>query len=202
MKKPYSTLIGVFVVSCLAACASTPEVTPKTAAELMQESKLALDNGKIDTAVSLLESASKTNPADPAPWLKQAQVFFEADNYPAAIQAADEAMKRDPINKDAKAIAVVASLRVAIRALSDMNQDSLLRGSKRSEAERLARALRETLAQDQLIPIEEPPVAKKPSKKRSYTPRAKVSSSQPTPSAPSVEKPAAKAASNPFGALR
>ncbi|MEN3109832.1 tetratricopeptide repeat protein [Uliginosibacterium paludis] len=179
----------------------------------MKESQAALDSGKIETAVSLLETASKANPSDAAPWLKQAQVYFDADNYPAAIQASDEAMKRDPLNKDAKAIAVVASLRVAIRALSDMNQDSLLRGSSRSEAERLARALRETLAQDQLVPISDPKQSagkRAPARRPAASAPAKTGSSETPASAPVTAAPAAAApakssgssSGNPFGALR
>lgn len=203
----FSALIST---SLLSACVTAPQQAPKTTAELMKESQAALDSGKIETAVSLLETASKANPSDAAPWLKQAQVYFDADNYPAAIQASDEAMKRDPLNKDAKAIAVVASLRVAIRALSDMNQDSLLRGSSRSEAERLARALRETLAQDQLVPIEDP---KQAARKRAAASRkapgspAKASSAEapaaaPAATAPAPTKSSGSSSGNPFGALR
>jgi tetratricopeptide (TPR) repeat protein len=155
MKNPGFVSFAISIILFMSGCQTVQEVTPKTSAQLVEESQIALNSGKRETAVALLESASKTNPSDAKPWLKQAQLHFDADNFPAAIQAADEAMKRDPANKEAKAIAVVSSLRVAIRALADMNQDGLLRGSSRSEAERLARALRETLAQDQLIPIEE-----------------------------------------------
>jgi len=213
MKTAYLIVSAIVSASLLSACASAPEVKVKTTAELMKESQTALDNGKIETAVSLLETASKSNPADATPWIKQAQVQFDADNYPAAIQAADEAMKRDPVNKDAKAIAVVASLRVAIRALSDMNQDSLLRGSNRSEAERLARALRETLAQDQLVPIVDPKTTtkKRPLKRGAATNNAASTAATPATapaasaspsSAAAPAKSSGSAASNPFGSLR
>ncbi len=208
--KTANLIISAFIsASLLSACATAPQQAPKTTAELMKESQAALDSGKIETAVSLLESASKANPSDAAPWLKQAQVYFDADNYPAAIQASDEAMKRDPLNKDAKAIAVVASLRVAIRALSDMNQDSLLRGSSRSEAERLARALRETLAQDQLVPLNEPktPANKRAPARRPATGAAAKSAAPeapatPAPAATTPAKSSGSSAGNPFGALR
>ncbi|NSL57080.1 outer membrane protein assembly factor BamD [Uliginosibacterium aquaticum] len=156
MKSIVLPVISLSLILLVTGCALSPQTpAPKTTAQLIEESQTALNSGNRETAVALLESASKNNPADATPWLKQAQLHFDADNYPAAIQAADEAMKREPANKQAKAIAVVASLRVAIRAISDMSQDSMLRGSNRSEAERLARALRETLAQDQLVPLED-----------------------------------------------
>lgn len=199
MNKASSLITTLCSLALISGCATAPEVKPKTSAELIKESQVALDNGKIETAVSLLESATRSNPADATPWLKQAQVYFDADNYPAAIQASDEAMKRDPVNKEAKAIAVVASLRVAIRALSDMNQDSLLRGSNRSEAERLARALRETLAQDQLVPIEEPKTNNRRANRRA--PARNAAPARPAAAAPATPA-AAPATGNPFGALR
>lgn len=209
MKTAFFVISAAISVSLISGCATAPETKVKTTAELMKESQAALDNGKIETAVSLLESASKSNPADATPWIKQAQVQFDADNYPAAIQAADEAMKRDPANKDAKAIAVVASLRVAIRALADMNQDSLLRGSNRSEAERLARALRETLAQDQLVPIEDPKAnSKKRPAKRTTSPGTPATGSNtpptatPAPAAATGKSSGSSSTGNPFGSLR
>jgi len=200
----HSLLICLFLIS---GCASSPEVSQKSTAQLIEESSAALSSGKRETAIALLDNASKSNPASATPWLKQAQLHFETGNYPAAIQAADEAMKRDPANKEAKAIAVVASLRVAIRALSDMSQDSVLRGTNRSEAERLARALRETLDQDVLLPIDPPKVSTERNQNkagRNVTTRqsVRVPPSPATTPAPVSTKPQAATTGSPFGALK
>jgi hypothetical protein len=205
----HSSIICLFLIS---GCASSPEVSQKSTAQLIEESSAALSSGKRETAIAPLDNASKINPASAPPWLKQAQLHFEADNYPAAIQAADEAMKRDPANKEAKAIAVVASLRVAIRALSDMSQDSVLRGTNRSEAERLARALRETLDQDVLLPIDPPKAGAERNQNKTgrnvttrqpvrVPPSPQVSSPGTTP-APVSAKPQAATTGSPFGALK
>lgn len=160
--------------------------------------------------MELLSASARANPASAMPWVKMAQVHFDADNYPSAIEAADEAMKRDPSRRDAKALAVVASLRVAVRALSDMSSDTSLRGNTRSEAERLARSLRETLGQDELVPLVEdtpaksrtsrpsaarPAAAASPSTKPAAVPAAAVAPSAATKATPG-------AAPNPFSSLK
>lgn len=198
MKTLNITLPAALSILAISGCVTVTETKPRSTAELLQESQTALDTGKIEKAVSLLDEASRNAPADALPWLKQAQVHFDADNYPAAIQAADEAMKRDPSSKEAKAIAVVASLRVAVRALADMNQDSLLRGSSRTEAERLARALRETLALDQLVPIE-PSKSNKRTTNKPRTPASRQSSGGRPPTQPPRS---GNTGGNPFGSLR
>jgi hypothetical protein len=122
----------------------------------MQEGTQLLDQGQKEKGLAMLSAAARANPASADPWAKTAQAQFDAENYPASIVAADEAQKRDPTRKETKAIAVVASLRVAVRALTDMREDSALRGNTRSEAERLARMLRETLGQDVLVLVPVP----------------------------------------------
>lgn len=146
----YALVLSVALTGCFAG----GNTNTKPLNDLMADSNAALTAGKTDKAIETLNLAAKENPTSAQPWLKQAQIHFDNGNYPAAIQASDEAMKRDSTNRDAKAIAVVASLRVAVQALNDMNKDSTLRGSKRSEAERLAYALRETLNQDVLVPLD------------------------------------------------
>jgi tetratricopeptide (TPR) repeat protein len=201
----FASFVYIFVL-LISGCASVSEIPQKTTAQLLEESSAALSSGKRETAIALLDTASKNNPGSAAPWLKQAQVHFEADNYPAAIQAADEAMKRDPASKEAKAIAVVASLRVAIRALADMSQDSTLRGTNRSEAERLARALRDTLDQDVLVPLA-PTKAGSPrtSPVRGTKPDAISATRQaqtPTPVVTAPKSATPSATGSPFGALK
>lgn len=146
-------------------------------AKLMQEGTQLLDQGQKEKGLAMLSAAARANPASAEPWAKTSQAQFDSENYPAAIVAADEAQKRDPTRKETKAIAVVASLRVAVRALADMREDSALRGNTRSEAERLARMLRETLGQDVLVPV----------------PQAEDSRAGPRRSGPSVQTPTGSA---------
>lgn len=211
----------IFVKSCVTAaiviflsgCTATQNANTKPLDQLMTDSNKALTEGKTDKAMETLDTAAKENPTSALPWVKQAQIYFDQGNYPASIQAADEAMKRDAENKDAKALAVVASLRVAVQAVSDMNKDSNLRGSKRSEAERLATALRETLNQDVLVPLDAKAkpgaTSQSASSKHTTTTRHKASAAE-KPAATATQatpKPAAdtsgsSGSANPFGALR
>ena len=152
--------IYVFVIASLAGCGSLQSGNDlPESAKLMQEGSQAIADGQKDKGLSLLSASARANPGSAEPWAKIAQVQFDSGNYPAAIVAADEAQKRDPTRKETKAISVVASLRVAVRALTDMREDANLRGSTRSEAERLAAMLRETLGQDVLVPV---PTAEEP----------------------------------------
>jgi tetratricopeptide (TPR) repeat protein len=105
-----------------------------------------------EKALALLEAAAKANPADARPWLKSAQMQFDAANYPSAILAAEEAYKRDPSNAEAKSLALVSSLRVAVKYVSDLRANEKLQGGARSDAEQLAQSLRETLGAQVLVP--------------------------------------------------
>ncbi|MEC5386384.1 tetratricopeptide repeat protein [Uliginosibacterium sp. H3] len=178
----------------------------------MQEGTQLLEQGQKEKGLAVLSAAARANPASADPWVKTAQTQFDAENYPAAIVAADEAQKRDPARKETKAIAVVASLRVAVRALTDMREDSALRGNTRSEAEKLARMLRETLGQDVLVPIpqpEEPRAAVKRPPATTPAPATPTQSSrssrkvEPAPAKPAATPPASAGGdANPFSVLK
>ena len=179
---------------------------------MMEDATAALGSGQRDKSLALLEEAAKNNPTSAKPWLKIAQTHFDAGNYPAAILAADEVTKRDPSNQSAKSIAVVAGLRVAVRALGDMRSDSGLRGTTRTEAERLAKSMRETLGEDILIPADAKPVTKtavgshepsKPSSRpRPASKRSKHTGASATPSTATPSDHKEGGAPNPFGSLR
>lgn len=186
IRKQSQTAIYFFIAMWVAGCSSLQSGTElPDSSKLMQEGMKLLDEGQKEKGLAMLSSAARANPASAEPWAKTAQAQFDAENYPAAIVAADEAQKRDPARKETKAISVVASLRVAVRALTDMREDSALRGNTRSEAERLARMLRETLGQDVLVPVP-PPEEPRAQAKRT----APVVTATPAP-APAATAPAA-----------
>jgi hypothetical protein len=192
--KPQSfTAIYISVAILIAGCGSLQSGAElPDAVKLMQEGAHALDQGQKEKGLALFATAARANPASADPWAKTAQAQFDAENYSAAIVAADEAQKRDPSRKETKAISVVASLRVAVRALTDMREDSNLRGTTRSEAERLARMLRETLGQDVLVPVpEEPRVLR-----RTQPPTAPPATTPPPPVAIAAPAPAGAPARN------
>lgn len=146
MNKASSICATLLCVFWLSGCVSNPEKT-NTLEQYLENADKAAQAGKLETAVEYLDTAAKNYPTSEQPWVKKARLYFEGSNYPAAIQSADEAMKRSSDNKDAKAIAVVSSLRVAIRALSSMRGDVTLmtNSDSQKEALMLAQSLRETL---------------------------------------------------------
>jgi tetratricopeptide (TPR) repeat protein len=201
-KKP----VFLLILSCLllSACANTmtQTQTPGKHETLYRDATKALTEGNQDKAIQLLDESSRADPTYADPWVKMAQIYFDSSNYPMAIKAADEATKRDPARRETKAIAVVASLRVAIQALGEMREDSGLRGNTREEAERLARTLRETLSIDQILPAA--PAAAPTNKNSAPPPATPAAKPAPAPRAPARKSGASDAsgAANPFQVLK
>jgi hypothetical protein len=89
------------------------------------------------------------------PWLKMANVWFEAGNYPSAILAANEVLHRDAGNQEAKSLLGVSGLRVAAGAVSGLRSPSSVNSSARVEAENLTNSLRTALGEMVLVPAAE-----------------------------------------------
>jgi len=153
--------------------------------------------GDNERALALLDAGAKAYPTSPQPWLKKAQLYFKAANYPSAILAAEEAIQREPANEEAKAIALVSSLRIAVKYVSDLRALNDLKGDIRPDAEQLARRLRDTLNATVLVPTGSREMAAdadaRPLVRRKPPPAR--------PSAPVVEAPSS-GSSNPFGSLK
>lgn len=210
-------LIPLCAALLLAACASTPPMADldqfKDVATVQQRVDELVASGDVQKAQSMLEGTAKANPTDPAPWVRMAQLQFDRGNYSGAISAADEAVQRDPANIQAKGIALVASLRIAVRNIQELRGGVALGGDARGEAERLARTLRETIKEDVLVPVGP---AAEPKKQRSQARHTAKASSAAAPAAAATSSattaapaptaktsaPAAKGGGDPFGALK
>src|SRR4051794_7736398 len=83
----------------------------------IKEADVELSKGQREKAVALLTQSAKENPTSMTPWLKIANIWFDAANYPSSILAANEVLQRDPANQEAKSLLVVAGLRVAAGAV-------------------------------------------------------------------------------------
>lgn len=217
-----------FVVT-LQGCASMgskdPQAEKRLVQEKLDESLVAADKahkqGQIDQALQLLDDASRIDPAAKQPWLRKAQIHFEARQYGPAITQAQEALQRDVNDLTAKSILAVSGLRVSASALEQLRKANEVTGSTRSEAESVARIIREALGEPILIapsaagPVA--PVVELAPRRNARTasrgvPRATPGVASPAikPIAPSVSKPAAAARpapaaagrNNPFGALQ
>lgn len=179
---------GLAVV--LAACATLPDKSPVAVSveQAMAQAEEAGKLGQMDKAYAALAESAKTNPTRKEPWVKTAQLNFEAGNYGQAIVAAQEALQRDGSDRAAQSIVAVSALRLATRTLSDMVRQDSLNGSVRSEAETLAKSLRDSLGETILVPR---PVPAPP-----------VRPTSPAPRKGKAVKPKHKEEKNPFGNVR
>lgn len=160
-------------------------------------------------ALARYESAAKADPAKKQPWVRMAQVQFDARNYGAAITAAQEALQRDTADITSQSILAVSGLRVSAAAIEQLRKANAIAGSTRGEAQALARTLRESLGES-ILPANAAPAtapgndaaAAKPAATRpAYVRRpvvvapraAAVSASAPVAAAPVVRAPVAAA---------
>lgn len=202
----------------ITGCATTPTPTPpataapavQSLAQYMQEASQAAGEGSKQRSRELYYTAAKTYPASKEPWLKLAEDYFEASNYGQAILAAQEVIQREPDDSLATSILAVSGLRVSAAALSTLRkQQTTLNGGTRTEAENLARVLRELLGEPVLVPrpaaaASSPAPVVKP-KRPARAPSTAAGATPATPSAtaapaPSVQKTATP--DNPFNVLK
>lgn len=174
----------------------------------MSEAESALTSGQRDQAINLYEQIAKNNPTRQEPWSRIAQIQYSADRYPQAILAAEEALQRDANDRKAKSILAVSGLRVARRSVVELRADSALAGDVRSDAQLLARMLRDTLGEQVLFPKSNGDNRPAPPKRRVNTATAATTTTPATTAAPAAGKPAqggapaAGGSADPFGALR
>lgn len=175
-------LIGVAV---LAGCATdgtgTSTNTPRAAVSgnIYVQADAALAARQPEKAILLLKSASVAHPVDKKPWVRMAQIRFDASQYGEAISHAQEALARDPNDTLAYSILAVSGLRVASKALADLTRKNNLQGSVRSEAQDLARLLRTSLGEEVLVSTR--PATRAPVRKPSTQTAAAPSRPAPAP---------------------
>lgn len=189
-----------FALLVLGGCASTPAVeeaqvpTAELYAKSLADADALSAAGNQDAAVSAYRKIATDNPTKPEPWVKVAQIDFSQGRYSQAIVSAEETLKRDPSNRQAKSITAVGGLRLAVRSLEELRVDSALAGDARTDAYKLSAMLRETLGEPVLEAapkVDVPPPRRPPVRRPAAAPK------------PPVEKPAAAGGSaNPFGALK
>lgn len=119
---------------------------------LIASADTEVENGRTAEAIALLDQAAKEHPTSMVPWLRMADIWFEAGNYPSSIMAANEVLQRDADNQDAKSLLVVAGLRVAASAVSGLRPNGAVGTATRVEAEDLTNSLRGMLGEKILVP--------------------------------------------------
>jgi tetratricopeptide (TPR) repeat protein len=202
----------------LAGCASKPAKPPAPVAapapavqslqQYMQEAARAASEGNNkERARELYRTAARQYPASKEPWTKLAEDYFESANYGQAILAAQEVIQRDPQDSVATSVLAVSGLRVSAAALKSMHdQNSKLTGGTRTEAQALAKTLRDALGENELVPQAAAPDGGDAPAKGAVAPRPPVRPAvvrRPAP-APAATAPAAApaAADDPFKILK
>ena len=150
-------LFCISFIILLSACADSPKkITdfqiPPSLDSMLAKASAASNAGQSEQALNQLKSATASFPADKKPWLQMAQINFDGANYGDAINNALEVLQRDPSDKLANSIVAVSGLRLSTKALADLSQQNNLSGSVRTEAQDLAKLLRESLGESILIP--------------------------------------------------
>ncbi|NRR33111.1 hypothetical protein HSX11_23345 [Oxalobacteraceae bacterium] len=193
----------------LTACASDGEqvrsdpIAPSTLERALADAARAQAAGHTDKAQGILRGAATTYPAEKAPWLHLAQMKFDRASYGEAIINAQEALQRDPADKLGNSIVAVSGLRLSTKALADLGQHNNLNGSLRSEAQDLARLLRNSLGEDVLVPsagVRKP--GPPPVKKAGTLATTAGPSAAPASAAPPAKNSGQSSGSDPFGALK
>jgi len=184
---------AVACAALLAACASPGDgassaAKPATVAAAIAGADAAVAAGQSDKAYALLKGASMAFPTDKTPWVRMAQMRFDANDYGEAIVHAQEALERDPDDTLANSIAAVSGLRVTSKALAELTRKNKLNGDVKSEAQDLAKLLRTSLGEEVLVPGNRTKPTPKPPK--------------PTPGSGSSKTATASSSSDPFGALK
>jgi len=216
------------LLCALTACSIAPKQGDAAAASAATAEKLterldaaekAQKLGKTEDALVELDTAIKVDPASKAPWLRKAQIYFDARQYGQAITAAQETLQRDTTDLTAKSILAVSGLRVSAQALEQLRKANEVNGSARTEAESVAKLIREALGEPILVPplaAASAPEAKpaRATRRVASVPRPVVTAPAPvvasaarTPatnpvSALNAAPPAAGGRNNPFGALK
>jgi len=209
----------LIVAALTSGCATTGKVAveapPPPYEQLLEDGRQAQKAGNQMQALEAWRAAAKQNPSAKEPWLRMAQMHFDAADYGNAISAAQEVLHRDSTDAVANGLLAVSGLRVSSEALARMHTDNL-QGSTRNEAESLAKTLRELLGAPVLVPQPPTATASSGSSRPARTARAPAKTSEAAPppvmAKTSTPKPADATAApkataqapsrDPFGALR
>lgn len=153
----------------MAGCATQGNnvaTTPEAFNKQLADADTAAKGGDPDRAIALYQQLAKTDPTREEPWSRIAQIQFTQEHYGQAIVAAQEALQRDQSDRQAKSVLAVAGLRVATQSLGELRQDASLAGDAKSDAQALAKQLRDTLGEATLFPPDPSDVKPVPKKRR------------------------------------
>ncbi|HKT97714.1 MAG TPA: tetratricopeptide repeat protein, partial [Paraburkholderia sp.] len=175
-KRVFSKLTGV-VIACgvIAGCASqgnTLSASPEAFNKALADADTLSKGGDQDQAMAAYQKLAAADPTREEPWSRIAQIQFQQQHYGQAIVAAQEALQRDQTDRAAKSVLAVAGLRVATQSLGELRQDASLQGDAKSDAQALAKELRDTLGESALFPPEQRVVKARTARRPVHRPKA------------------------------
>lgn len=132
--------------------ATDSQAVPDRIVDNLAAADKAMKAGKTSVALDQLDEAIRLEPSSKHPWLKKAQIYFDARQYGQAISAAQEVQQRDNSDLTAKSILAVSGLRVSADALDQLRKANEVTGSTRTEAESVSKLIREALGEPILVP--------------------------------------------------
>jgi tetratricopeptide (TPR) repeat protein len=150
-------LCGVACAAALSACTATAPVKPTEPPapvpldQVMTQAAQASEAGQKEQALTLLQQAAKNYPTEKAPYLQMAQIKFDGGQYGDAILDSQQALARDPTDTKANSLVAISGLRLATTALADLTRQNNLSGTVRSESLGLAKLLRESIGETDLL---------------------------------------------------
>lgn len=188
-------MLPVVAVLALGAC-STMSRKPASYSEVLGQAESEVAAGRVESALIGFNEAARIDPVNKEPWLRSAQLQFDAGNYGHAIVAAEEVLQRDPADKVADSVLTVAGLRIASQSLQRLQGNGALASeSARAEAERLAATMRDTMGEAFLAGPEASADKARASSRGRAAPRRRA-----VPRATPAAKPKSDI-DNPFGVL-
>jgi hypothetical protein len=193
--------LAAVALAVLAGCASGPRdnsapasVPPTpTLQQFMDEAARAHTEGARNKERDTYRAAAAAHPTSKEPWVKLAEGYFEESDYGNTILSAQEVLHRDTADTVATSLLAVSGLRVASTALVSLREQRNLGADTRSQAEGVARVLRDVLGEPVLVPKPDtpPPAPRRPAAPRPAPRPAVAASAVAAPAVPAVAKPAA-----------
>lgn len=155
MKAPsFSVFARLAVVAFLALGLADPasaarKKRPAGYEQLMEAAEAEINAGRIEAGLAGFNSAAMADPTRKEPWVRSAQLQFDAGNYGRAIVAAEEVLKRDPVDLVADSVLTVSGLRVAAESLKRLQGGGAIASeSARREAEQLRATMIATMGNE------------------------------------------------------
>ena len=118
------------------------QLSPQELDQAIQQADALAANGQTGQAIALLDATMTLDPSAASPWIKKAQLHFQTGDYAAAIQSAEQAKSRDAGNQEARSIAIVSALRIAIGGLAELRGQQGMGDNAYAEAQRMAAVLK------------------------------------------------------------